>query len=189
LKVLLSTYHAIFFLIDPGTKGDLMSWFDYFVRLLPALAVIGGLIGARMQLAENRRQNSIAIAKNYYREMLELFQNNTDILYAGINEEAMSRLEEDLANYRRYRLLFTNMIFALQEVYLALDIDHNEHWRNTVSNFVLLFKYFIISEVRFTAGMRATLDDRFLAYVMAVVAKAEHPLAQDVRVQPISGKS
>jgi len=71
-----------------------MSWFDYFVRLLPAVAVIGGLIGARMQLAENRRQNSIAIAKNYYREMLELFQNNTDILYAGINEEeAMSRLE------------------------------------------------------------------------------------------------
>jgi hypothetical protein len=67
-------------------------YFDYAVRLLPGLAILGGLLGARLQVLENRRVAANTIAKNYYREFLELLLKNADIAYAGVNDESFSLL-------------------------------------------------------------------------------------------------
>jgi hypothetical protein len=49
--------------------------------------------------------------------MLEVFSNNTDILYLGQNPTSFAELKKDVPRYRRYRMLFTLMGFALQETY------------------------------------------------------------------------
>jgi hypothetical protein len=133
-------------------------YFDYAVRLLPGLAILGGLLGARLQVLENRRVAANTIAKNHYREFLELLLKNADIAYAGVNDESFSLLRKDPAKYRRYRMLFTNMVFAMQEIYLAMDMEKNQHWKQTVINFVALFRCLIISDETFPPSLRAGLD-------------------------------
>jgi hypothetical protein len=152
-------------------------YFDYAVRLLPGLAILGGLLGARLQVLENRRVAANTIAKNYYREFLELLLKNADIAYAGVNDESFSLLRKDPAKYRRYRMLFTNMVFAMQEIYLAMDMEKNQHWKQTVINFVALFRCLIISDETFPPSLRAGLDPVFVAFMMETASKQEHAMA------------
>jgi len=155
----------------------MIDYFDYAVRLLPGLAIVGGLVGARLQILENRRVAANTIAKNHYREFLELLLANADIAYAGVTDESFSLLRKDLPKYRRYRMLFTNMVFAMQEIYLAMDMEKNQHWKQTVINFVALFRCLIISDETFPPSLRAGLDPGFVAFMMETASKQEHAMA------------
>jgi hypothetical protein len=151
---------------------------DTFIKILPGLAILGGLIGAKIQLNANKRQTQITIAKNHYREMLELFLKNSDVLYRGAKDDDFSALVKDTPNYRRYRMLFTNMVFALQEIYFALDIEKDMHWKYTIANFISLFRCLIISDEAFPPSVRATLDPKFLKFIVQVASSQEHPFAK-----------
>ena len=53
-----------------------LSWteiIDYLIRLAPAASIVGGILAARVQLRNNRQLNAETIAKNHFREMLEVF--------------------------------------------------------------------------------------------------------------------
>ena len=85
---------------------------------------------ARVQLRSNRQINAVMIAKNHYREMLDAFLKNSDILYLGSNPTSFAELKKDIPRYRRYRTLFTLMSFAMQELYLAMDLKRNvAYWQ------------------------------------------------------------
>jgi hydroxymethylpyrimidine pyrophosphatase-like HAD family hydrolase len=155
----------------------MIDYFDYAVRLLPGLAIVGGLVGARLQILENRRVAANTIAKNHYREFLELLLKNADIAYGGVNDESFSLLRKDPAKYRRYRMLFTNMVFAMQEMYFAMDIENNEHWKRTVINFITLFKCLIISDEEFPPSLRAGLHPAFVGFMMETASKQGHAMA------------
>jgi len=155
----------------------MIDYFDYAVRLLPGLAIVGGLVGARLQILENRRVAANTIAKNHYREFLELLLANADIAYAGVTDESFSLLRKDLPKYRRYRMLFTNMVFAMQEIYLAMDMEKNQHWKLTVMNFVTLFRCLIISDETFPPSLRAGLDSAFVSFMLESASNQEHAMA------------
>lgn len=58
---------------------------EFFLKLAPAASIVGGIFAARAQLRNNRQMNAETIAKNHYREMLDAFLKNTDILFLGTN--------------------------------------------------------------------------------------------------------
>jgi hypothetical protein len=61
-----------------------VSWteiIDFLLKLAPAASIVGGILAARVQLRSNRQINAVMIAKNHYREMLDAFLKNSDILY------------------------------------------------------------------------------------------------------------
>jgi hypothetical protein len=74
-------------------------------------------------------------------------------------------------------MLFTNMVFAMQEIYLAMDMEKNQHWKQTVINFVALFRCLIISDETFPPSLRAGLDPVFVAFMMETASKQEHAMA------------
>jgi len=103
-----------------------VSWteiIDFLLKLAPAASIVGGILAARVQLRSNRQINAVMIAKNHYREMLDAFLKNSDILYLGSNPTSFAELKKDIPRYRRYRTLFTLMSFAMQELYLAMDLE------------------------------------------------------------------
>jgi len=154
-----------------------MTIIDAILRLLPALAIVGGIFIARMQIAAARRATAITIAKNHYRKILGLLLKHSDIVYRGATEEALALLQEDTPNYRKYRWLFTNMAFAMQELYFSIDLKKQPHWEKTIANFIALFRAFINSETTFSPAIRTTLDPAFLKYMLDVASKQEHPSA------------
>src|SRR6478735_8969285 len=96
-----------------------LSWteiIDFLLKLAPAASIVGGILAARVQFRNNRQLNAVMIAKNHYREMLDAFLKNSDILYLGSNPTSFAELKKDIPRYRRYRTLFTLMSFAMQEL-------------------------------------------------------------------------
>jgi hypothetical protein len=152
--------------------ADLVDW---AAKLLPAVAILAAIFAAKAQLKAAKRASDATTAKNYYRKMLHIFLQNADILYAGIDAESFQLLKQDNTRYRRYRMLFTNMAFACQEMYLAFDMRKEEHWAHAIRAFISLFKYHILSEKDFPPFIQAGLDPKFLEFMKKVVAQYEHP--------------
>ena len=74
-----------------------VSWteiIDFLLKLAPAASIVGGILAARVQLRSNRQINAVMIAKNHYREMLDAFLKNSDILYLGSNPTSFCGVEE-----------------------------------------------------------------------------------------------
>ena len=65
---------------------------DFLVKLAPAASIVGGIFAARVQLRKNRQLNAETIAKNHYREMVDAFLKNTDILTLGSNATSFAEL-------------------------------------------------------------------------------------------------
>jgi hypothetical protein len=87
---------------------------EFLLKLAPAASIFWGIFAARVQLRNNRQINAETIAKNHYREMLDSFLENADILFLGTNPTSFTELKKDIPRYRRYRMLFTLMAFAMQ---------------------------------------------------------------------------
>jgi hypothetical protein len=155
-------------------------WLDWIAKLLPAAAIIVAVFVARMQLRAARRATAMTIAKNHYRKMLAIFQENTDILYSGTSAESLEALKKERDKYLRYRMLFTNMSFACQELFLVVDIEKDKHWANTLRIFSALFGGFINSD-EFSPTMQATLHPKFLAFMKEAAGGLEHPAATIMR--------
>jgi|EndMetStandDraft_8_1072994.scaffolds.fasta_scaffold12625_3 hypothetical protein len=126
-----------------------LDYFDLLVRLLPGGVFIAVLIAARLQILAARRATATTIAKNHYRKMLALFLEHSEIVYRGATGEALTSLQEDPPSYRKYRMLFTNMAFAMQELYFSIDLEKQPHWERIIANFIALFRGFINSEKAF----------------------------------------
>jgi hypothetical protein len=158
-----------------------VSWtefIDYLIKLAPAASIIGGIFAARAQLRNNRQINAETIAKDHYREMLDAFLKNTDVLWLGTNQASFVELKKDIPRYRRYRLLFTLMAFAMQEMYLAMDLKREKSWEHMIRVFISLFKHFILSPEDYTAYQQRTLTPNFLAFMMDTARNFEHSMAQ-----------
>ena len=116
-----------------------VSWteiIDFLLKLAPAASIVGGILAARVQLRSNRQINAVMIAKNHYREMLDAFLKSSDILYLGSNPTSFAELKKDIPRYRRYRTLFTLMSFAMQELYLAIDLKREKNWEHMIRVFI-----------------------------------------------------
>jgi hypothetical protein len=151
---------------------------EFFLKLAPAASIVGGIFAARVQLRNNRQMNAETIAKNHYREMLDAFLKNTDILFLGTNPTSFAELKKDIPRYRRYRMLFTLMVFAMQELYVALDLRRQKNWEHTIRVFISLFKHFILSPHDYTPSQHKSLTPEFLAFMMDTAQNFEHSMAQ-----------
>jgi hypothetical protein len=156
---------------------------EFLLKLAPAASIVGGIFAARVQLRNNRQINAETIAKNHYREMLELFLKNTDIVYLGSNTTSFSELKKDIPRYRRYRMLFTLMVFAMQELYLAMDLKHEKNWEHMIRMFNSLFRHFILSPEDFTPYMQQALKPNFLAFMIDSAQNFEHSVAHTSAAQ------
>ncbi len=163
-----------------------MDYFDVVAKLLPGTVFIAVLIAARLQILAASRATATTIAKNHYRKMLGLFLKHSEILYRGATNEALASLQQDPPNYRKYRMLFTNMAFATQELYFAIDLEKQPHWNRTIANFIALFRGFINRDEAFSPPIRATLHPDFLRFMLDVASKQEHPSAQTNLVEAFS---
>jgi hypothetical protein len=155
----------------------LFYWLDWATKLLPAAAIIVAVLVARMQLRAARRATATTIAKTHYRKMLSLFQKNTDVLYRGTTPERFAKLKKETELYMRYRMLFTNMSFACQEMYFAIDTEKEKHWGNALRAFVSLFREFINCNDDATPFLQSTLHPKFMEFMRATALEYRHPTA------------
>ena len=156
---------------------------DFLLKLAPAASIVGGIFAARVQLRNHRQINAETIAKNHYREMLELFLKNADIVYLGSNPTSYSELKKDIPRFRRYRMLFTLMVFAMQELYLAMDMKREKNWEHMIRMFNTLFKQFILSPEDFTPYMQQALKPDYLAFMIESAQNFEHSVARTSAAQ------
>ena len=151
---------------------------DVLIKLAPAVSIVGGIFAARITFRNNRQLNSETIAKNHYREALEQLLRNTDIAYRGVTAEGFAELKRDAPAYRRYRMLSTMVSFALQELYLAMDLRQDRHWEQTVRVFLSMFRHYLLSDTDFPDYLQRCLDPRFRAFVMDAAKNFEHVTAK-----------
>ena len=158
-----------------------VSWteiIDYLIKLAPAASIIGGIFAARAQLRNNRRINAETIAKNHYREMLDAFLKNADIVYVGLNPASFAELKKDIPSYRRYRLLFTVMVFAMQKIYLTVDLKREKNWEHATRVIISLFKHFILSPEDYTPYQQPAVTPGFGAFLMDTARNFDHAMAR-----------
>jgi hypothetical protein len=158
-----------------------VSWteiIDFLLKLAPAASIVGGILAARVQLRSNRQINAVMIAKNHYREMLDAFLKNSDILYLGSNPTSFAELKKDIPRYRRYRTLFTLMSFAMQELYLAMDLKREKNWEHMIRVFISLFRNYILSPEDYNPYNQQALTPSFLAFLMDTAQNFEHSAAR-----------
>jgi hypothetical protein len=163
-----------------GPFGTWTEFFDVFAKVAPAASIVAGLLAARVTFRNNRQISAEAIAKNHYREALEQMTNNAEIYYRGVTPTGFEELKRDLPAYRKYRMLATVMGFALQEIYLAIDLEKDKHWEQTVRVFLSMFKHYFASEADFPTALQQCLDPRFWAFLKETVQIHEHPSAKMV---------
>ena len=156
---------------------------DYVIKLLPAGSIIVAAAVARQQILANRRGTAITIAKNHYKDLLYLFEQNVDILYGGINEDRLMELRADIYNYRRYRWLVTITLFSLQELYFTLR--SNSEWRHTICVISSIFRAYLLSTTELSDFIRRGWDPEFMRFLMEGLRVNEHPFA---RMKPGDGK-
>ena len=151
--------------------------FDVAVRLTPALSVVAAILLARRQLNAVRRATALTIAKNHYRECLQMLFHHADLASAGISAESLDVLRRDVRRYRRYRWLFTVMCFSFQEVYVALNDDTS--FLNAIKFISKIFSPFILSDEHFTPAQQHTLRPDFLRFLKEAAATGPaHPQAK-----------
>lgn len=137
---------------------------DVLIKLSPALTIIVGLFAAQVQWRRQRHLNAQLIAKNHYRKMLEQLTKHTALLARGYTPELLEELREDRIEYGRYKFLFAQVSFALQEIYFATDPAHEKHWGQVIRLFFDLFQPFMQSQ-EFKERMAISVDPKFAAFI------------------------
>ena len=155
------------------TAGDV---FDVLIKLSPALTIIFGLFAAQVQWRRQQHLNALLIAKNHYREMLDQLTRNASLLSRGTTPELLENLREDAVEYGRYKLLFAQVSFALQEIFFATDPVKEKHWAQVIRLFFEPFRLFMQSE-EFSDRMESSVDPRFSAFLGALWDGAHAPPA------------
>lgn len=138
--------------------------FDVLIKLSPALTIVFGLFAAQVQWRRQRHLNAQLIAKNHYRKMLEQLTKHTALLARGLTPELLEQLQNDPVEYGRYKFLFAQVSFALQEIFFATDPAHEKHWGQVIRLFFDLFQPFMQSQ-EFRDRMEPSVDPRFIAFV------------------------
>jgi hypothetical protein len=162
--------------------------------LAPALAIIlsvaTAIYIARRQQAGLARANAINIAKNHYKDWLAICIKNSDVVFYGAKQESYEKLVSDPELFRRYRWVFTSMMFALQEVYQTFSKPENysEAWLNMVRVNSALCKFHVLSEQGLNGPTQAVYDPSFVKFVRESVAQVEHVSAKST-VAVFSDKS
>jgi hypothetical protein len=110
-----------------------------------------------------------------------------DILYRGTTPDGFAKLKADTASYLRYRMLSTNMTFACQEMFLAIDIEKEKHWGNALRAFIYLFREFLNSHEDLNPFMWSTLHPRFVEFMRKTALEQSHPVAQIISSRTKSG--
>lgn len=154
--------------------------FDVLIKLAPAASIVGGIFAARYQLINARRMHKENIAKTYYREMLTTFLENSDILYEGIKKDGFDALKKDAEKYRRYRMLYTIMGFSIQELYLSIDKNNEQHWLYLCRSFVSMFRHFILSPEDYTPALQKCAQPEFGEFMLTTAREFEHASANTV---------
>ncbi len=154
------------------------------IPLAPALAVIlsvaTAIYLARRQQAALSRANAISIAKNHYKDWLSICIKNSDVIFYGSRKESYEKLVQDQELFRRYRWVFTSMMFALQEVYQTFSKPENysESWLNMVSVNSALCKFHVLSDQGLKGPTQAVYDPKFVKFVIESLEKTEHVSAR-----------
>lgn len=152
--------------------------FDTIVKLSPAASIIAAIVAARFTFKNNRRLNAEIIAKNHYREMLNLFLSNTDIVYRGMNRASYDQLKTDVESFRKYRILASITFFAMQELYFAINSKKEPHYLHMVRVSASFFKHYVTSREDFPDFMRQQFDPQFVAFVVEAATTQENPVAK-----------
>lgn len=161
-----------------------MDWpltIEMLSRLLPAGAIIAAVVVGRAQLRAGRRATALTIAKNHYRATLELYVNNSDIVYLGASEEGYQDLLENVELMRRYRWLATITLFSLQELYFVYVVgdSKDKNWAHVIYIVSSIFKHHFLSERSFPAYLRSAYDPAFMDYIYAGLSRNDHPSSKE----------
>ena len=152
---------------------------DLIAKLLPAGAILSAVFVARAQMGAVRRASAVTIAKNHYREALELFIKNSDIIFLGTKEESYLQLTENVPLMRRYRWLANTALFALQELYNVFVVGDQKdpYWGRTIIIIASVFRCHLLSQEHFPDYIRSGYNPAFLKYVVDGVQSNVHPVA------------
>lgn len=160
-----------------------MQWFvDAWNALTTGIPLAGVFIGALLaykQLKQSALDSKVSIAKNHYRDTLNLFLQHTDIVYLGTNAASYEKLTTDTKAFRRYRWLFTIVMFSLQELHQVF-VDgpmKDKKWERTILIIASVFKEHFNSQQNFPAYIRSGYNSAFLEFVADGIASMQHPAA------------
>ena len=149
--------------------------FDVLIKLSPALTIIFGLLAAQVQWRRQRHLNAQLIAKNHYRKMLEQLTKHTALLARGSTPEHLEELRNDRIEYGRYKFLFAQVSFALQEIFFATDPAHEKHWEQVIRVFFEPFRLFMQSQ-EFKERMATSVDPKFAAFIETLWRSSPTPI-------------
>ncbi len=158
----------------------ILTLIDILAKFLPVIAVLVAIIVAKAQLKAARRATAVTIAKNHYRQTMELFTKNSDILFLGVKQEPYERLVQNIDMMRRYRWLFSLTLFSLQELYdvFVAEDQKEKHWARTIIIVASLFRCHLLSTENFPEYIRSAYKPEFLRYVLDGMKENEHPSAK-----------
>lgn len=103
---------------------------------------------------------------------------NTDVLYRGVKAEGYAELRNDIAPFRRYRLLATHTCFALQELYLSINLRYDQNREQTVRVFLGMFRHYLLSEADFPKALQLYLEPHFQEFMFESCRASDHVSAK-----------
>ncbi len=164
----------------------ILTLIDILAKFLPVIAILVAIVVARAQLKSARRATAVTIAKNHYRQTMELFTKNSDILFLGVKQQPYEMLVQNIDLMRRYRWLFSLSLFSLQELYDVFVAEDQEdqkdqkdkHWARTIIVVASLFRCHLLSSENFPEYIRSAYNPEFLRYVLDGMKENEHPTAR-----------
>ena len=168
-------------------------YIDIISKLFPVLAILAAIGVARVQMKAARRATAMTIAKNHYRESLELFIKNSDIIFLGTKDDSYRQLVANVPLMRRYRWLFVTAMFSLQELYNVFVIGEQKdpYWARTIVVIGSLFRCHLMSKEHFPDYIRSGYNPGFLRFVLEGVQQNVHPAAatalSDFAVEDLEG--
>lgn len=167
-----------------------VEFWNLLSTLVPLVTLCAGVFLAYKQLKQSSRDVKVSIAKNHYRDTLNLFLENSDVVYLGTNAVSYGNLVKDISAFRRYRWLFSITMFALQELYQVFVAGpmKDKHWEKTILIIASVFKEHFNSETNFPDYIRNGYNKSFLEFVSAGIQKMEHPTAATALSKVLKGK-
>ncbi len=147
---------------------------DVLARLLPGASIIVAIILGRRQLKGAQRATAVTIAKAHFREFITLALWNSDVTARGATPESLLELRKDAAQYRRYRWLATQGLFALQEMYFA--VPDSKEWRRMIVVISSNFRAFILSQEDLPTRQRQAWSPEFMDFLTTSLQEFVHPL-------------
>jgi hypothetical protein len=151
---------------------------DIAFKLTPAVSILGGIVAARLQILNLRRVHAQTIAKNHFRELLEAFSKNSDVLLKGMTDQSLSDLRRHPQEYLRYTVMYATCMFAMQEIFTAIDINREKNWANTIRSLCAIFKPFILAD---GVAFRESVDPKFRSWVLDALHDFEHPFVRSLQ--------